>query len=443
MDYTDLDFQFAWRWLVPARGAPQVTTRGLSADAAQLFMPEALGLESTAGEGEKIRMLIADLEHGAVPPGDATGFDLICAVGTGKAVRRLAANLPDGWPTRNLFALLPAAAPRLAVPLTSGRLIREGLRLHRPGRRLARLAVTLVRLLTFVGISAPIERKMLLIASRSVDARPLGLQSTEARNKTGTAGSAFAVYFGLNGPGRKTVALPVDQAMDRIFKTGWDGLACAALRAEHATLRAMAETPLAANLPAVRGFADADGRAALVQEYRPRRWVTPWRYRSAVVVFLRQLALIGSGTMALREWLGQYDGKEIATSQERLRARLDRMAGAEMLISVHREHGDFAPWNVSWDGRGLFVFDWENSATAAPALFDAFYFAAAPALHVTGGTGSAEVLRRMRELGRHVSGMGGDELEVYLGLWLFGRSMALCGDRAHALIDCYLAEPAA
>lgn len=55
-----------------------------------------------------------------------------------------------------------------------------------------------------------------------------------------------------------------------------------------------------------------------------------------------------------------------------------------------RIHGDFAPWNLLWDGRKWFLIDWEESEPDGPPFYDIFHFFVQS--HIILGSPSEEVI---------------------------------------------------
>lgn len=49
-------------------------------------------------------------------------------------------------------------------------------------------------------------------------------------------------------------------------------------------------------------------------------------------------------------------------------------AAADTLVQFGWWHGDFAPWNMAWDGAALSVWDWEGFAGSVPVGFDILHY---------------------------------------------------------------------
>ncbi|MBM9532178.1 hypothetical protein JWG42_18655, partial [Desulfoprunum benzoelyticum] len=129
---------------------------------------------------------------------------------------------------------------------------------------------------------------------------------------------------------------------------------------------------------------------------------------------------------------------DTATACRALRARLGRLAESGGTLSVHRCHGDFAPWNCSWTPQGLFVFDWEASHDDGMALSDAFYYVTAPALLVHRNPCTKRTLKALLHMAERVAEASHAKLDtrVYLAFWLLGRvGQARLYDELIVLLD--------
>ena len=50
----------------------------------------------------------------------------------------------------------------------------------------------------------------------------------------------------------------------------------------------------------------------------------------------------------------------------------DRIGEKEITFAL--SHGDFAPWNMLWKGKEVFIFDWESACLESPAGIDLVHF---------------------------------------------------------------------
>jgi hypothetical protein len=87
---------------------------------------------------------------------------------------------------------------------------------------------------------------------------------------------------------------------------------------------------------------------------------------------------------------------------ERVRARfedcLERLdSGGDAEMSIGATHGDWTPWNMTYDEGRVLLWDWEHSATDVPFGFDHLHFTA-QRRRVTSGTGIGEETAWLREV---------------------------------------------
>jgi hypothetical protein len=169
-----LDYRFGWRWLLPVCDGDQTVSVGLGADEQQ-WWAQKLKLVSSRDEGFIGCLISLD---------NATPVEIVnsiinanphwlCAWGSGSSVNRLRSSL-HGFGSVREYALLPAGKPRVVVPLSSPKNAVAGLRLHRPGRWLARVGLIVARGFARLGYYGLLRRSVLLIATREKGAVPQG-----------------------------------------------------------------------------------------------------------------------------------------------------------------------------------------------------------------------------------------------------------------------------
>ena len=291
MDEPALDFRFAWRALLPLPAGARVRVCGFSGEEVAYLrrVLPAQALSATQGSAyaphQGAHLLLIDALR--CPPPAQRALSAAPDIGDWPVVAVLADRaggvrwrtaLQAAFPEVREYALLPAAHPRVVVPLSCARHAVAGLGLHRPGRALARAGVWLARGLARVGHYALLRGRVLLIASR---AQPGPLQER-------------ALYLGTADDNRKTVVLPVgESAPPLIFKIASTPRARASLTNEAAALAALAalgSPALAACVPRLHSLSDTDAELSLQQEYRARRRAPRARLQAAVVSFLAELA---------------------------------------------------------------------------------------------------------------------------------------------------------
>lgn len=418
---SSLDYQFAWRWLLPAASRQQsIAAFGLSS--AEKTFWQTRGFDTgTADDNTGLDGLLLNLDNVTIDElNNLPATHWVAAWGNGYAVQRFQ-HMLAGFPDQRCYALLPAGQPRVVVPLNSSATATAALRLHRPGRKVARLALMAVSLLARFGFYWPLQKKTLLIASRQADFFPCG--AVKAGIMPDSAAVDYALYLGTAEADRKTVALPLPLSdQPSIIKYGDNPLACAGLRNEASALNRMHETLLARQVPAVISFYDDGVAVSLVQAYRPRRHASSKAMQRAVQSFLCALDKVDASQVTLDGYLaGLQPGTSPAMLQ--LKKKLDLLPG-NTTVRLHRSHGDFAPWNCAWTRQGLFVFDWEASTAEGLALADAFYYVLAPLLLVQQTEDGEQALQAIQAFITPLLvslGITGDDWKLYLALWLIGQ----------------------
>jgi hypothetical protein len=425
-----LDFRYGWRWLLPLSGARGVVTVGLP-ELDAMFLLQELGIPGAEGPGGGDALWVVNADDPAARDGArliAKGHPAsFCVVGSGGAARRWAQLLAGSCPYVREYALLPASAPRVVVPLANATHARVALRLHRPGRRVARWALAIAARLLSAGIRAPLRRKVLWIGSRDPDALPVGVAISGLEPKRLGARPDFALYLGTPESTRKTVVLPLgNRPADVIVKLAQTDDAKLALLREIAALRALAETEVANRVPRCIRVHEREGALALHQEYRPRRTSRASQIEHETTSFLAELARLGRFQAPLSAEMDRLDGAPNlrAGPPGRVFEALRTLAAAGATVWKHQTHGDLAPWNCAWTETGLFVYDWEEARADGLAFSDAFYYCIGPAKHIGSGTPTGDVVRSALGLAGRVATLAKLEdvdLVVHLALWALWR----------------------
>jgi hypothetical protein len=428
---SQLDYRFGWRWLLPIVRGEQILLLGFSAEDAAFWKRILLTASVTDDASKGTLWLVNGQWPDCVAGLDTAHLRHLCVLGSGKVVAAWRGWMGGRFSEICDYALLPSGNPRVLVPLGKIDWVIQGLALHRPGRRVARAAVALLKVLARVGIVRPLRARMLCIASQDVGIPPQGLGQAGLASSDIGAPRRFALYLGTQDDNRKTVILPLGGRRQAILKQGQSPQAQTAIRNEADALRAMGQTSLSAQVPALFDLVDRDGQVTLHQEYRPRQPMPAQAMRRAGVDFLVELSRQGRSIRPLGDVLHQSGlmtaDEARAAGQEAyawLRERLDSMAVAGESVWGHRSHGDFAPWNFAWTAKGFFVFDWEESQPWDVALGDAFYAVLAPAVHVVRSTEIAVVESDALALAAELverAGLRIGNVRLYWGVWLLRR----------------------
>lgn len=428
-----LDFHFGWRWLLPAVGDASARLYGFSSEEEQFLKGALPGLTWVSDERPAVVLVdgVGCAGYSEPPSAAIENARVVCVIASRAHGRTWRTRLSAAFPHLREYGLLPESSPRVVVPLGSSKHAITGLSLHRPGRLVARLALRVARALATVGSYYLLRGRVLLIASREGNLSPRA--AVEAGRVQGSGPDVdFALYLGTPDDNRKTVILPLGaSAPDVILKAAATHKACAALTNEAVALSALADSSLAPQVPKLAGKIAANGGLTLYQEYRPRRATGRLNMNRAVTAFLAGLSRLNAAEQSLADRLSALPEApstgltETATAAfYALRARLQSYAEAGTVLWLHRNHGDFAPWNCAWTDSGLFVFDWEASRPQDLAFGDAFYYAIAPALLVQRNANAQQILDGAVQLAQQVAdaaGMAEIDCRLYLALWLLGR----------------------
>ena len=267
------------------------------------------------------------------------------------------------------YGLLPANDPRLVLPLQNSRQLQRGLVMHSPGRRTAKVVVVVARKLAWLGITAPLRRRVLQIDCTLAPEPEFD--------------PASVLYLGTADGCRKTTILPPRDGIIQKFGRGLE--AKCAVEAETAALAYLANTKMSDRIPQIISIAETQDGLLLQQEFRARARQRAMRKEREIIRFLADLSEL------------DYEVRDG--------------------IPGHRCHGDFAPWNCQWTNSGLFVFDWEKSKAWAPALTDAFYYVVAPFAHIDGSLSAEEVISKASVFASKVAAACGLNTNLVPMLW--------------------------
>lgn len=431
-----LDQRFGWRWLLPTVAGSGVGLYGFSAEE-ETFWEAELARAHTSGGTEPVGLLLVDGDRCA-PRGSPSPAELHVAQVVGVVAGRERAHywrtiLATEFPVVREYGLLPAANPRVVVPLDSPQHALAALCLHRPGRWVARVALWLAGRLATLGNVAVLRERVLFVAARDSDCRPRGLVEADLSERPPTAGMTYALYLGTADENRKTVVLPLgDTSPEVILKVAANPRSVASLEHEAAVLACLAESPVSEYVPKVASVLAAGATLTVCQEYRPRCRIGERRMRKEVTVFLARLSSINRRQVLLADALAQlpvsFDYRpsdDLVGACRALYARLITLGGDGVQLWLHRAHGDFTPWNSAWTEKGLFVFDWEQSRSQDLALGDAFSYVVAPARLLRQGASPRTTLSAALDLGNRVlaaAALSGPGSRVYMALWLLRRA---------------------
>jgi len=428
-----MDYRFGWRWLLPVVEG-SVRMYGFSDEVKQFWYKQLPDVEWHS-EVTPPKFLLVNNDWCATQAqpalADIQAAELVCVIGDWKQTKYWRAIFDETFPLVREYSLLPPNNPRVIIPLSSARHAVTALGLHRPGRWIARLALSLARVLAFFGNFWLLRGRVLLIATRATGFIPRGVLQARLPGRFGLRSIDYALYLGTPEDNRKTVVLPLgDSPPSIILKVAETPRARASLMNEASALSVLSQSHLSSCVPKLEDLISSDAMLTLCQEYRSRRPVSQHKLDAAIINFLGQLMALNYQSMRLSAYLKVFpeDSKEcvaddVISACRALRERLQNQAKLNAELLLHRTHGDFAPWNCIWTDQGLFVFDWEESEADGLALQDAFYYIIAPALLVQRNASAIETLDAVFCFANRVVEISGMKLDIriYLALWLLAR----------------------
>jgi hypothetical protein len=431
----NLDYKYAWRWLLLTRHCATVNVYGFNLEEEQFWRDALSGINLvTSGAGADTLLIDGDrcLVHVTPTYREIEAARSVFVVARRSQARRWRAVLNADFPHVMEYGLLPAANPRVVVPLSSSDHAGFALALHRPGRGVARLGLALARILARFRNFSLLRGQVLMIATRDFENYLGGLLEGDRLMVRGHQPTNYALYLGTPDENRKTVVLPLGSSDPAtILKVAGSSEARASLQREVEALSALSMSPLANFVPILGAIEASGDTLTLCQEYRSRQKINQRQQHESIIHFLGQLSQMERQLKPLSSLLMELpiDQRENLSADEvgtcySLRSRLKSLAESGAMFWVHRNHGDFAPWNCAWTEKGFFVFDWEESRQQAVAFGDVFYYVVAPALLIERNPSARRILSSSLHFAEQVASAGrinDVDIRGYLALWLLGR----------------------
>ena len=435
LTWAENDYRFAWRVMLPSHGIRTFGIFGFD-DADRSFWRIAMSQYDLVPSGEAGDISVIDADHFMGKSDEVAdefgGAQAICIVGSGSRVIRWKQLVNKSYAHCREYALLPASEPRVLVPLSTRRHILEGLRIHRPGRLEARVALFIVTFFARIGSYVLLRRRVLLIATRHSAAEFAEIGGMVVGTKSQVRPSNYALYFGAPKRDRKFVALPLsEREPETILKIAESAGGRKSLLRESNALMELQATSIARYVPKLIELRNEKGLSILRQEYRARRYVRKRQLDNEVTRFLVNISAVGQRWSSLKGELDVLQKKSNAINSTNRMEGLERVLGAldsasqqGVKMCSHWTHGDFAPWNICWSRTGLFVFDWEESQRSDVALTDAFYYAMAPLIHIGRRPNTARILHNALQFSVRVAseaGLRGIDVHVHFAVFALRR----------------------
>jgi hypothetical protein len=277
-----------------------------------------------------------------------------------------------------------------------------------------------------------VSRAHIVIADRDSGARAEESLTAWLSQRLGYRVEDLVVYSGSDSPARKVTALALAaEGARHVVKIADTAAGSEALQRETATLRTLAETPLATQVPEViltdrwADRADVQVQTALPHGLQRQEPVLT----AAHVGFLVELSRLERQTLPLGETalartvlarLNECHPGDLPLYAAAVARELRDGVLAGPVAACHRTHGDFAPWNIRRDGNRVLVFDWEDSRPDGLALSDAWDFMFRQAALVGPWQGAAALVTDMQRTGRQLAReaeLGEVDIGAMLALW--------------------------
>jgi hypothetical protein len=274
--------------------------------------------------------------------------------------------------------LLPSKrAPRLLVPV-GRRAGAAALRTYgEPGSVRSMLATRALAAVIASGMGGVVLRDRLCVGAPSIQ----GLLSELVGQQV-----QVSLHLRADRANRKPVLQLLTRSGETVgfAKIGVSPLTSRLVRAERDALMLLSQADLASiTIPQLLHYGVWHGLDVLVLSALPtwerRRPVTP----ATLAAAMRELAAVGGlrrETLAESGYLERLRGN-LATAdqgpeQAVLMQELDSLApiANATMLSFGSWHGDWAPWNMAYTGRGLMVWDWERFTSGVPEGFDALHY---------------------------------------------------------------------
>ena len=305
-----LDYRFGWRWLLPSIVGRKVKLYGFSIEE-ELFWHDTLGdvIWSFAPHETEVVIVNGFARPNSVDQVDSMHMQnaqLVCVISSRGQYGHWYRQLCQQFSMVREYGLLPSGNPRVVVPLSSSNNVIAALSLHRPGRKIAQLALVVARLLAMLGNFTLLRGCTLMIASRSAKLMPSSLLDSNLFTiiRSGKT-SDYALYLGTADDNRKTVVLPVGKSPSAfILKVSVTTKASASLKNEASALSILADSVLSTSVPRVQQIIlSSSYDVTICQEYRPRKRTSHSMLNCEVVRFLGQLMFLQHKLVPLSDWL--------------------------------------------------------------------------------------------------------------------------------------------
>jgi hypothetical protein len=294
----------------------------------------------------------------------------------------------QGYTLQHRFAILPSRTqPRWLLPLTDARRTIDGFELYTPYSRATRLMKALVVRVRATGWEGWVRHSVLIAARTPLPIEKLGAEVTGETHLT------FAVSLGTPGPVQKLTVqvMRSDGKILGYLKMPLKPGAEQRLRHEADTIEKLQRfAKIRAHIPRLLFAGSWEGRFVVFQsaiegEAGPVCMTERHEEFLKILQDCEPVMLPGRKLVQRVAQRWEKTAPRLESSWQGLGREALRVASHELnsaSIECGVQHGDFVPWNMRVQPKGLILFDWESAAWEAPALWDRFHFLAQTECHL-------------------------------------------------------------
>ena len=403
--------QASWKVLLPVKPESKLLAIGVD-EGILCSLRRSFGcVDTLSSEGRRYDIIVLDCRSinrsNLRVPDSCAGIEtvIVCINADRQIKKKLKAS---GYCYVSHYAGLPAAKPRVYIPLNTGRLRTKGLSFHSPGSLKARSNLLIAKTLSRLGFKFHLTRNTVSIffASEKISG---GNNLTDwISEKVGYGVSDLVVYAGSESERRKITALAVAEngGEDVVVKIADSAAGAEAIRQESDVLRDIGKTTLKGYVPKLISEGFYEKYYIQIQETLSSGGCQISSLTDMHLDFLSELSKVGRRTYLLKEtsaWQKikcqiqdiDIDDLPIEVANVANYILSDKIANME--ICCHRIHGDFAPWNIRIKKNKLFVFDWEDSIENGLIVTDIFHFIVRQAMLVGPWPGTEKIAKSIQE----------------------------------------------
>ncbi len=284
------------------------------------------------------------------------------------------------------YLALPSARNCRWIMPGSREAFRHSWDLYRPYSIKGKLYKTVYK---FMGSRSPfISRKS--ISSDSLNSDKSSLLKNKLREIFAREDVVMAISTGTPSPFRKItgLAMSLDGESLACVKIGDTPLAIERLKNEAKMLKAMGKRSWVISngyglkFPELLYEGDIEDAQVIIQSPAPFEGKTGRSYFSEDYANILNTLLDGTAAnkkfsesefyRGLKEGVNNYSLSYKDQLEEGLKYVEDSVGDKEIAFALC--HGDFAPWNMIWNSRQVFIYDWESANCEAPAGIDLVHF---------------------------------------------------------------------